>query len=268
MSFTLRLVSFLMMILSSSSALCHDLITLKQSSRIQRPTRTTFERHFHVRRRKIVSFITTLQAHEHFELNTKIDSAASTIRDIELSPSSLPTSTTNDNFSAAVIPLRRLSDGSIVRPLRFSDTELVNSWWQYSSVTSLKQIRYCIEISDTLGSCCLGVETDNKLVASILRYPGGALGMLFVDPIYRRRGYAEALLKEASTRIMMAAEDSNDGCTEVKKGNHHCWALIRDGNIASEALFTKLRWERDDPTEKKRTGKRRANRKWIKRVNN
>lgn len=75
--------------------------------------------------------------------------------------------------------------------------------------------------------------------------------MLHVQDEYRRRGYATILLQKASRAL--------------KEQGKERVAFIVDGNTASEALFTKLGWERADFNAKKQTGKRRAKRKWIQR---
>ena len=74
--------------------------------------------------------------------------------------------------------------------------------------------------------------------------------MLHVDSQYRRRGYGEALLGEATKAIENA-------------GTGECVAFIMEGNVASEKTFEKVGWVREDPNLKG-TGKRKANRKWIK----
>mmetsp|Transcript_24204 Transcript_24204/g.37323 ORF Transcript_24204/g.37323 Transcript_24204/m.37323 type:complete len:117 (+) Transcript_24204:1-351(+) len=99
--------------------------------------------------------------------------------------------------------------------------------------------------------CCLGIEgIDRKLRACILRYEGGALGMLYVNSSYRRLGYGQTLLAEATQRLEQQGVE--------------CAAFIVDGNDASEMLFTKEGWVRADPTMKRKTGRRKAKRKWIK----
>ena len=88
------------------------------------------------------------------------------------------------------------------------------------------------------------------MVACIVRYERGALGMLHVEEAYRRRGYGFALLNVATKALEARGEDRE--------------VFIVDGNHGSEALFTAAGWVREDPTLKKGTGKRRAKRKWIK----
>jgi GNAT superfamily N-acetyltransferase len=91
------------------------------------------------------------------------------------------------------------------------------------------------------------------LVACIIRYQDGALGMLHVDDAYRRRGLGAALLSEATKA---SPRTKWMDCPP-------CFAYILDGNKESEALLTKQGWVREDPTVKKGTGRRRAKRKWI-----
>jgi ribosomal protein S18 acetylase RimI-like enzyme len=102
----------------------------------------------------------------------------------------------------------------------------------------------------THGRYCLGIERDGGLQAFILRYQRtGAMGMLHVEEAYRRRGYATALVAEAARRL--------------EEMEASCEVYIVDGNDASEALFTKLGYVREDSNAKKGTGSRRAKRKWI-----
>ncbi len=145
----------------------------------------------------------------------------------------------------------RLDDGATIRPLRVSDAETVNSLWEYRDKKSLELIRRRIQLDN--GEVCLGVELDGRLVAWIVRYEGGALGMLHCDEAHRRKGYASELLSRA-TKIL-------------KERNEECVAFIVDGNSASEALFTKNGWVRENPKAKKGTGRRKAKRKWIRPLN-
>ena len=142
---------------------------------------------------------------------------------------------------------RILEDGAVLRSLMPSDAKLVDSWWEYQSSKSLPLVSRRIEIDN--GMACLGVEVGGSLVACILRYEGGALGMLHVEEKYRRRGYGSALLQQA-TQIL-------------KESDEERVAFIVDGNHASETVFEAAGWERDDPNIKRRTGKRRAKRKWV-----
>lgn len=149
-----------------------------------------------------------------------------------------------------VEPTRRfLGNGAILRSLETDDATLVDSWWDYQSAKSRSLVSRRIDIDG--GVACLGIEVDGTLVACILRYEGGALGMLHVKEEYRRRGYAQTLLEEATRTVQARGEE--------------CIAFIVDGNNASEALFTKLGWVRADlHMLKKQTGNRRAKRKWVK----
>lgn len=141
-----------------------------------------------------------------------------------------------------------LDDGAVIRPLQIADAAIVDSWWDYRSEKSFGLVSRRIVLDG--GIACLGVEVDGDLVACIVRYEGGALGMLHCKDEYRRRGYAIALLNHVTRTLEALGEERV--------------AFIVDGNTASEALFTKAGWVREDPTMKKGTGKRRAKRKWIK----
>jgi GNAT superfamily N-acetyltransferase len=158
------------------------------------------------------------------------------------------------------------SDSSVVtiRPLNHDDIPLIDSWWENGgSSKSLMTITRAIDndiknngkVNDI--RVCLGIIDDNdnsnKLIACIIRYDSGPLGILHVVDEHRNKGYGSALLKEA-TRIMIEEAGYQDDC---------CEAFIKDGNTASETVFTKLGWVRENPDIKKRTGKRRAKRKWI-----
>ena len=144
----------------------------------------------------------------------------------------------------------KLQDEATIRLLRRNDAPLINSWWKHQSTSSLAMISRCID-DESCYMACIGVEINGKLKACILRYLGGALGMLYVDPLYRRRGYGSALLRTATEAILHYE-------------NQTCWSLIMDGNESSEALFEKEGYTREDPSRKKGHGLRRANRKWIK----
>eukprot|EP00594_Rhizosolenia_setigera_P012439 CAMPEP_0178963376 /NCGR_PEP_ID=MMETSP0789-20121207/14981_1 /TAXON_ID=3005 /ORGANISM="Rhizosolenia setigera, Strain CCMP 1694" /LENGTH=193 /DNA_ID=CAMNT_0020647821 /DNA_START=895 /DNA_END=1476 /DNA_ORIENTATION=- len=171
-------------------------------------------------------------------------------REIELEMFSSTTKKNTKTTSISSI----LPDGSIIRPLIPEDAPLVNSWWEYGSAKSLSLVRRRIEI-DPIGICFgISSKTDGlndveELVACIMRYEGGAIGMLHVRESHRRRGYALALLKYVTQILQDQGEERV--------------AFIVDGNTASESLFTAAGWERADPNQKRGTGKRKAKRKWI-----
>ena len=153
-----------------------------------------------------------------------------------------------------------LLDGSILRPLRPSDAPLVNAWWEYSSERTLPLVMRRIALSQSATSDssgrqdrpgCFGIEENEtgQLVACIVRYEGGALGMLHVLEHFRRRGYGLALLQHATKILHSRGEERV--------------AFIYDGNDASEKLFLAAGWERADPQIKRKTGARKAKRKWI-----
>jgi DTW domain-containing protein YfiP/predicted GNAT family acetyltransferase len=145
---------------------------------------------------------------------------------------------------------QRLPDGAVLRTLQPSDAPWINSWSKHRTDKDLPMVSRRIKIDNEQGmGCCLGIEVNGCLVAAILRYELGALGMLHVQEDCRNRGYGTVLLQQA-TRALQA------------KGEERV-AYIVDGNHASEALFTSAGWERFDPTIKGGTGKRRAKRKWI-----
>jgi len=153
-----------------------------------------------------------------------------------------------------VAGIRTLADGAIIRPLQIADAPQLDAWWDHKSPTSLQMVVRCISSDRNANvGACLGIYEPGgrKLRAGIVRYEGGAVGMLHVDPQHRRRGYGKALLSEATKAIEKAA------------GTGECVAFIMEGNVASEKTFQKVGWVREDPSLKG-TGKRKANRKWIK----
>ena len=180
--------------------------------------------------------------------------------------------TTTTSVAAATTTATRLlklekniSDSSVVtiRPLNHDDVPLIDSWWENGGTSkSLTTITRAIDndiknngkVNDT--RVCLGIIDDNdnsnKLIACIIRYESGPLGILHVVDEHRNKGYGSALLKEA-TRLLIEEAGYQDCCE----------AFIKDGNAASENVFTKLGWVRENPNIKKKTGVRRAKRKWI-----
>ena len=167
---------------------------------------------------------------------------------------------TNEDISADAATasdkgIRSLADGCIIRPLQLADAPQLYAWWDHKSSNSLQMVARCISSDRNANiGACLGVfePEKDKLRAGIVRYEGGAVGMLHVDSQHRRRGYGVALLSEATKAIEKACVGE-------------CVAFIMEGNIASEKTFEKIGWVREDPSLKKGSGKRRANRKWIKR---
>uniref|UniRef100_A0A7S2YAD0 tRNA-uridine aminocarboxypropyltransferase n=1 Tax=Entomoneis paludosa TaxID=265537 RepID=A0A7S2YAD0_9STRA len=92
-------------------------------------------------------------------------------------------------------------------------------------------------------------QPQAQLVACLVRYPNGALGMLHVDQAYRRRGLGTLLLSYAMEQL--------------QQHDQPLFAFILDGNAASQGIFTKMGWIPDNPRAKRGTGRRRAPRKWI-----
>ena len=138
-----------------------------------------------------------------------------------------------------------LGDGSILRPLQQSDAAFVSRMNDDRSIHKIADlIRYYPKY-------CFGIERNHKLIACLLRYRSGEIGMLYVHSEYRRKGYASLLIQEFMRRIHNY-EDA--GFAET---------FIVDGNIASQATFRSLGWRPEDENAKKGTGKRRAKRKWI-----
>jgi DTW domain-containing protein YfiP/ribosomal protein S18 acetylase RimI-like enzyme len=145
-----------------------------------------------------------------------------------------------------------LPNGYKLRPLLESDAEFVDSRWPYRSKKSLVMIRKQI-IADNVNSTrtgyssCLGIEHRGKLVGCVMRHTNGSIGILHVDEDHRRRRLGEFLLSSATKAL--------------QQKNDPTYAFILEGNTASEALFTKMGWEKIY-SGKKGTGKRRAKRLW------
>lgn len=82
----------------------------------------------------------------------------------------------------------QLEGGSILRSLTILDAPLVASWLQYHSSKSAALVARPIDIDGGV-ACLLGIEVDGELLARILGYEGGSLGVLYkyVVEEYRRR---------------------------------------------------------------------------------
>jgi RimJ/RimL family protein N-acetyltransferase len=145
--------------------------------------------------------------------------------------------------------------------LTHEDIPVIDGLWEKGATPkSIMTITRSIDADYRLGiGAGLGIVDDESntsdLVACILRYESGPLGILYVSEEHRGKGYGTALLREA-TRLVSEARTGNGLLRE-------CSAFIKDGNIASERVFEKVGYVRENPNAKKRTGKRRANRKWI-----
>ena len=125
-----------------------------------------------------------------------------------------------------------LADGLLMRTLRDGDAPLVDARWTYRSETSLEErVRPMIRA----GLGCVGVEEAGVLQAWILRYQDGPLGMLWVEPHARRRGFGRRLVAQARR--------------ELEAASRPCFAFIVDGNTASEQLFAGEGWERVDDAD-------------------
>jgi DTW domain-containing protein YfiP/RimJ/RimL family protein N-acetyltransferase len=135
-------------------------------------------------------------------------------------------------------------DGTILRPLTQDDVEFV------SRVNGNRSVHDISNMIHHHPMYCLGIERSRELIACIVRYHNGELGMLYVDSQHRRKGYASILIQEFVKR-MQRIDDSS--CVET---------FIMDGNEASQATFRSLGWKPNDDS-KKGTGNRKAKRKWV-----
>mmetsp|Transcript_16446 Transcript_16446/g.47265 ORF Transcript_16446/g.47265 Transcript_16446/m.47265 type:complete len:493 (-) Transcript_16446:287-1765(-) len=135
---------------------------------------------------------------------------------------------------------RELPPGCIIRALNREDAELVNSRWEYRSDDSIHLVRRLIDISasnedNNAGKGgCIGMEVDGELVAWVLRYLDGAVGMIWTEESYRQRGFASMLLS-----AVMA------GCASRIPKEEFLFAFVVDGNAASCAMFERLGWNKE-----------------------
>ena len=173
-----------------------------------------------------------------------------------------------------------LADGAVLRNLRLEDAPFMNSRWPYRSKKGIRSLAMIERIliqqlsAESEHCCCIGIYGNLDKVneaseyepprAFIVQYENGALGMLHVEEKYRRKGYGEALVDEATRRAQTKLKHASNN---NERGHDPVFAFILDGNTPSEKLFAKLGWtlEKQDPNRKRGTGKRRAKRKWFKR---
>jgi DTW domain-containing protein YfiP/GNAT superfamily N-acetyltransferase len=160
-------------------------------------------------------------------------------------------------------PTRRLALDShtsvTIRRLTHEDIPVIDAWWENGGTPkSTMTITRSIDADYRLGiGASLGIvdESTGALVACILRYESGPLGILHVSEEHRRKGYGTALLREATEAVSRARSELDLPL--------ECSAFIKDGNAASEKVFERVGYVRENPNAKRGTGKRRANRKWI-----
>jgi GNAT superfamily N-acetyltransferase len=162
----------------------------------------------------------------------------------------------------------QLEDGSTLRKLRHVDAPLVRQHWeQYggslttasasSSVgeggdaksSSSSSLSESIARRIDKGVACFGIFRGHDLIAFVVQYENGVLGMLYVQESYRNRGYGTILIQVATKAL--------------EEHQLECIAWIVDGNTASETVFTNCGWVKENPHQKRGTGSRRAPRKWI-----
>ena len=146
-----------------------------------------------------------------------------------------------------------------IRRLTHEDIPVIDSWWENGgkpksvmAITRSIDADYASDIGASLGIVEDTDETGTKLSGCILRYESGPLGILYVSKEHRGKGYGTALLKEATRMVSKSCNPPLE-----------CTALIMAGNTASERVFQKVGWVLESPNAKKRSGRRRAKRKWI-----
>lgn len=138
--------------------------------------------------------------------------------------------------------------GCVIRPLTLEDAELVNSRWEYRSDDSMHLIRRMIDISASSDhdskkrGGCLGVEVNGELVAWVLRYLDGAVGMIWTEEGHRRRGFASTLISAVMADFMNQQRDERD---MVDICGRFLFAFVVDENDASQAMFRRLGWSRE-----------------------
>jgi GNAT superfamily N-acetyltransferase len=168
----------------------------------------------------------------------------------------------------------QLEDGSTLRKLRHVDAPLVRQHWEEygdsrtttsgsssvgaggdasssSSSSSLSESFSSEAIARRIdrGVACFGIFRGHDLIAFVAQYENGVLGMLYVQETYRNRGYGTILIQVATKAL--------------EEHQLECIAWIVDGNTASETVFTNCGWVKENPHQKRGTGRRRAPRKWI-----
>lgn len=119
---------------------------------------------------------------------------------------------------------RTLADGAILRALDIEDADVINEGWCYKSRTSLKTIQNCLK----KGMACFGIEQGGRLCAHIVRSRDGALGPLYVESEFRRKGYGRLLVQEAAKVL--------------KELDKPCVCFIEKGDLPAESLFSSIGW--------------------------
>jgi len=190
----------------------------------------------------------------------------------------IATTTTIDATTTRLLKLDDDKDGKssavTIRRLTHEDIPLIDTWWDNGGTSkSLMTLTRCIDSDyDKDIGATLGIVDENdktKLIACVVRYESGPLGILHVVEEHRKKGYGTALLKEATRILSERKKAYSNNNNNNNHGDHppplesSCEAFIKDGNIASEQVFSKVGWVRENPNAKKGHGRRRANRKWI-----
>ena len=188
--------------------------------------------------------------------DTSMDRPSSEEAEKDTPMSSQPTTIANTPTRSLQID----NDTSVtIRRLTHEDIPVIDAWWENGGAPkSIMTITRALDADYRLGiGASLGIvdETTGALVACIIRYESGPLGILHVSEELRGNGYGTALVKEA-TKALCEANRGREVPLEYS-------AMIKDGNTASERVFSKVGFVRENPNAKKGSGRRRANRKWI-----
>lgn len=140
-----------------------------------------------------------------------------------------------------------LPDTLVSGPLLSDDVELIFRLWPYSMPWSLRTIAECVDSGRP--TCGVRVRATNELVAWAVTRCDFSIGMMHVQPEWRKLGLASLLVRSlvvqqrqcvaVNPAVLRAAEQDDAVAKELAAGVAvHCF--IEASNVASIALFTKL----------------------------
>ncbi|KAI8472873.1 MAG: acyl-CoA N-acyltransferase [Monoraphidium minutum] len=125
-------------------------------------------------------------------------------------------------------------EGFALSQLREGDAELVDSLWPYRSATSLDFIKTAIIRGGLATSCVREGGPAGAVVAWVVEYEDGSLGMLTTLRSHRRRGLARAALVGLVQRLVEG---------EGRLAAHPLFCYVVAGNAPSLALLASLGFE-------------------------
>uniref|UniRef100_T1GKT9 N-acetyltransferase domain-containing protein n=1 Tax=Megaselia scalaris TaxID=36166 RepID=T1GKT9_MEGSC len=114
-----------------------------------------------------------------------------------------------------------------LKPLTLEDADIVNDLWPPKFPGSINYVEYLIKTDYSMGAFC---KTTGNLVAWILRYPIGCLGILQVKREYYRRGLGKLVVTAISKKL---GEEGLD-----------CSVTINVKNEPSTKLFKSVGYEK------------------------